>query len=275
MDSQRAILNRKIASAEARSTAESARALEAAASIERVVESYFGVKAAPIALRRRALDRARALSAAITGAWFHLRRGETDVFIGCSRSLVAASVNVALVRPIAGGDSDPTAIERSIAAAFAARLAGALVPPDGAAEAPILVQAAITPADLKLGKATAPFEVFETTGYPLTPDLRVDLVCAIAADHPDTQDNASTPGTLAADLAAVAFGAPLVLTADLGRIEARVRTLIDLAPGMILPILDASADRIALTAPGARSAVLAGRLGALNGRRAVMIAGPV
>lgn len=275
MDAQRAIVKRKIAAAEARTTAENARGAEAGEILASVLEDYFGTRLKPSALRCRTLDRLRVLSVSMRGGWFHFRRGETDIIVALDEALIAAAVNSALARPLAETNAaSPTAIDRSIASALARRIAAALAPISaGASSAEIdLVQAGALGGDLKVDKAATDFELIEALGFSLAPSFRVNFLCAVSTRN---EARKAPPGGLApdwsADLSRLARGTEIALDARLGVAPTTIGAMIDLAPDMVLPIAGAAIDRLCLAARGQPQTVLVGKLGAHSGRRAVRI----
>ncbi len=274
-DVQRSILHRKIATAEARSAAENARAAEAGEALAAIFDEYFRTKLKPSPLRSRTLDKTRLTASPLNGAWFLFHRGDADLVVGFDKALVAASVDIALMRGGASAsDREPTAIDRSIAAALAGRIAGTLARLGDASPSAEtqFVQAATLAADLKLDKASATFDVYESFGVPVSTALRVDVVCAIAASGVGGAVKKAAPGAdWRQDLSRIGYGAPVALDAALGRIHTTIGAMIDLSEGAVLSIDEASIDKIQLGARGSGRSVLSGRLGAASGRRAVKI----
>lgn len=270
MEAQRSILRRKVAAAEARAMAESARGADAGTALASVLENYFGVALKPSALRCRLLDKARVSGLSLRGGWFRFRRSDTDIIVALDDALIAAAVNAALLRPLAGASaSAPTAIDRRIASALARRIAAALTPPSEEID---LISAAALAGDLKLDNTAAHFELFEAQGIPLAPSHRVEIICGIGTEEKARQ---APPGQHAPDwserLEAIALKTKIALDANLGVAPATIGAMIELAPGMVLPIKDAAIDRLRLAARGRPQTVLTGKLGALRGRRAVRI----
>lgn len=270
MDAQRSILRRKIAAAEARTMAESARGAEAGAMLASVLENYFGVALRPSALHCRLLDKARVRGLSLRGGWFRFRRGETDIIVALDDALVAAAVNAALLRPLAGVSAcAPTAIDRSIASALARRIADALAP---ASEEIAIISTAALAGELRLDNAAAQFDLFEARGIPLAPSLRVEIICGIGTPEKARKAPASPhPTDWSERLAGIALKTEVALDARLGVAPTTIGGMIELAPGMVLPIEEAAIDKLRLAARGRQQTVLTGKLGALRGRRAVRI----
>ena len=274
-ETQRSILRRKVAAAELRANAENERASQAGEIVASLFGDYFGATFKPGPLRVRALDRARFADLPMRGAWFLFRRGDLDIIIGFDAAMLAASVNAALLRPIDEPPKGaPTMVDRSIAAALAARLAAAfastIAGPSDVETARL--QAAGAPGDLEPGKQSLAFDAFEATEFRLAPGVLVNLLIAVAGDRVSRAPGKPGAPAWYGELSRIAAAAEVSVSAGLGVIETTIGDVVNFSPGQVLPFAAAEIANIRLTARGASAPVFAGALGARDGRRAVKIA---
>lgn len=275
METQRSILRRKVAAAELRANAENDRASKAGDIVAALFGAYFGATFKPGPMRVRALDRARLADLPMRGAWYLFRRGDLDIIIGFDGAMLAASVNAALLRPIdEAPKGEPTIVDRSIAAALAARLAAAFAPTiAGPSDVEVArLQAAGAPGDLAPGKQSLAFDAFEATEFRLAPGVSVNMLIAVAGDRVGRAPGKPGAPAWYGDLSRIAAAAEVSVSASLGVIETTIGEVVNLSPGKILPFAAARIDNIRLGARGASAPVFAGALGARDGRRAVKIA---
>lgn len=274
-ETQRSILRRKVAAAELRANAENDRASKAGDIVATEFNGYFGATFKPGPLRVRALDRARLADLPMRGAWFLFRRGDLDIIVGFDAAMLAASVNAALLRPIdEAPKGEPTIVDRSIAAALAARLAAAFAamiagPSDVET---VKLQAAGAPGDLVPGKQSLAFDAFEATEFRLAPGVSTNMLIAVAGDGVSRAPGKTSAPAWYGELSRIAATTEVSVSASLGVIETTIGDVVNLSPGRLLPFAAARIDHIRLAARGAPASIFTGSLGARDGRRAVRIA---
>lgn len=271
----RSILARKIAAADARSTIEDARAVEAGDAAALLFDDHFRMKLKPAPLRRRIIEKSRLLAQPLRGGWYHFRRGSTEMVVAFDSVLVCAAVDAALGRPTADDQARATTgVERSIAAALARKLAAACADLSAGAskEELTLVRAAETPEDFKIDRGVVHFESFDRVGLPLAGAVRADFLCAVASGAaPEAKALGAPAPDWREDLSAIARRAEITLRAEFGRIETDLGTTLSLKPDQILPLSSAAFDEARLVAKGGVAAVTRCRLGSNGDKRALQI----
>lgn len=271
-DEQNSILIRKIALAEAERNAGDERTATVAEGVAGALRNWFKLKFADPAPCRRAVDKARLLTAP-AAAHFLFRIENTEICVAFDAALVGAAVNAALGRPIGDATGAATAVDRSIAAILAGRIAGAAL--KGArgeeAEEIVLVQHVAESEDLKFDKASTAFEQFDWRKVQIG-ERYYDFSCAISA-QPALASGAAKPGAdpgWRAPLSAIARKTTVEFRAELGVINTDYGAALSLKPGDVMR-LDLDENAIVRLCVIGGSTIGTGRLGAKNGVRAVRI----
>jgi hypothetical protein len=273
-DAQKAILSKKIAIAEARAAAENSRIALALEALTEALGGYFAIKLKPPALRLKSLDKAQLAGSARAGAWYLFRAGATDIAVALDNKLIVAAAEAALRRPFdQPAGIEPTAIDRSIAAALAGRIAATCWVQAAASPDEPLTLAQITPLaeDIKFAKETKSFQCYALCGVALGPDLHVEALCAIAGERTAAKGGSAPQGGVWAPvLSAVAATAPVRVRCLLGAVEATFGAVLDLTPGVVFSIRDGEATKARLVC--GPTEIGRGALGEFGGKRAIRMA---
>ena len=269
---QRSLLAAKIAAMGAAAAAADAALARAQRDCAEAMRAHFAVEAPPLRARKDVMDRDQMAAGSLTlDSWWLFHGDDIDLAIGLDRRLVIAAADLALCKRLTPYDgAAPTAVDRSIAAAFARRLRSVAADESAAAAdgAPELASTDIRAALSRSGVAR--WCQLSFSGR-FSGDA-VDFVLCIA--RPDR------PGEVVADHSVSANARPhnqtvrrisVVAHCVGGFMVTPIHRALSLKPGDVVPV-DWTGDGKAQLMIGARC-LGTGTLGHENGRRAFRFAG--
>jgi hypothetical protein len=269
---QRAFVAAKIAAATAAAAAEDSALALARREFGESFRRYFSTDALePWANKKSATRRQLAMASRSFDNWWLFGRDEASVAIGFNNRLVVAAADFAICKSITPhAKAQPTAVDRSIAAALARRfcLVGAEAADNSQNGVPTLrtagtdLEAAFTPADADRWRLLSFGGAFPGEGGEFA-------VMIAHADRSDEMNSAPEAVHLTAGTVARLSGLSVSAKCIGGRFEARLGRILDLKPGDVVPIRWQGNGAARLVLGGRLFAT--GTLGDNNGRRAIRL----
>ncbi|OFW99606.1 MAG: hypothetical protein A3E78_00470 [Alphaproteobacteria bacterium RIFCSPHIGHO2_12_FULL_63_12] len=268
------ILRRKIAASESRRAELRLPVEKMSAAIADMLTNYFMVKLAPPPLMARVIEPKRLASNIGERVWYLFRSGDVQIVVAFDFLLTIAATNMAIGRKFSEfEETRPSLADRAIAAGLAQRSATALSAVKGMPEtAPAFVRSCWTFDELKIDRNGLCVEWYDVSDIPLSDSFKVTLSFGVSVNSAQAnQPSPSEDDAWRDRLLEIAFETEIQLHAQLGMINTNFGSLMDLAPGMTLPVAAFNRDNIPMAVHGSAIPLLSGKIGGQDGLKAVRI----